>query len=76
MTYTVSLVRKRPLPGELYFDQDEAVSRKLFCRLRFAEALMADEQKARKVLSQLGVDKVDQCQPNVQRSASGQGQIL
>ena len=33
--FTVSLVRKRPLPGELYFDKDEPVERELFCRLRF-----------------------------------------
>ena len=35
VTLTVSLVRKRPLPGELYFDPDEPLDRKLFCRLRF-----------------------------------------
>lgn len=35
VTFSVSLVRKRPLPGDLYFDQDEPVEEKLFCRLRF-----------------------------------------
>ena len=35
VVFTISLVRKHPLPGELYFDQDEPVEQKLFCRLRF-----------------------------------------
>ena len=35
VTFSISLIRKRPLPGELYFDQDEPLERKLFCRLRF-----------------------------------------
>src|SRR5215216_2927092 len=35
VVFEVSLVRKRPLLGELYFDQDEPIDRKLFCRLRF-----------------------------------------
>lgn len=35
VVFTVPLVRKHPLPGELYFDKDEPVNRKLFCRLRF-----------------------------------------
>ena len=35
VVFTVSVVRKRPLPGELYFDKDEPVNGKLHCRLRF-----------------------------------------
>lgn len=30
-SFTISMVRKRPLPGELYFDQDQPSDRKLLC---------------------------------------------
>ena len=33
--FSIALMHKRPLPGQLYFDQGEPVERKLFCRLRF-----------------------------------------
>lgn len=35
VTFSVSLARKKPLPGLLYFDQDEPTEARLFFRLRF-----------------------------------------